>query len=217
MSSSSNCGLQLHSSINATSAPPSAIIVCGMSRSGSSLTTSIIADLLGGNSSSWRGSARPLPTDSANPLGYFERADVVSLNYRTLAAFGYLWTQFPRDHATLPATLGAWPSAAAREDFARDAGHIVRDMRRHEPYVLKDVRFARTLPLWAPVLERPPLCVIPFRDPAAVAASSKVARPDGALWADYVLSALSRCHRKEPPGSVLTGARPRLNRRPAPS
>ncbi|EOD21254.1 hypothetical protein EMIHUDRAFT_241442 [Emiliania huxleyi CCMP1516] len=62
----------------------------GMSRSGSSLTTSIIAAMLRNGSRSdetaWRGLGRALPSDSANPGGYYEREDVVRLNYATISS-----------------------------------------------------------------------------------------------------------------------------------
>lgn len=69
-------------SIHAKAAPHhyGSIFVMGMSRSGSSLTTSIVAELLGGHQSAWRGSGPAYPTDSANMLGYFERKDAVEVH-----------------------------------------------------------------------------------------------------------------------------------------
>ena len=53
------------------------VIVLGMTRSGTSLTTSIVAGLLGGAerpTATWTGSARPYPMDRrTTAAGYFER------------------------------------------------------------------------------------------------------------------------------------------------
>lgn len=168
------------------------VVVMGMSRSGTSLTTSIVASVLHNDSdAAWRGGAAPLPTDQHNTLGYFERQDVVQLNYRTLGVLGQPWTEFPRGFAARPRALN-WTAAARprRESFEGSARRIVADMEAHAPYVLKDVRFARTLPLWRPLLRGGLACVIPVRDPAEVAQSSRVRGDRVAVWRNYVLAAL---------------------------
>ncbi len=174
----------------------SQVIVMGMSRSGTSLTTSIVAELLGGGRvATWRGSGKALPAGAANPLGYFERQDVVDLNYRLLnVCNASTWYTFPADHAHRPLALDASSCrpAALRHRLALmdTARYITSDMQHHAPWVLKDVRFARTLPLWAPLLDRP-LCIIPYRHPAEVAASSSVPSDRVAVWTNYMLAALS--------------------------
>lgn len=172
----------------------SQIIVMGMSRSGSSLTTSIIAAMLRNGSRSdetaWRGLGRALPSDSANPGGYYEREDVVRLNYATISSVtGAGWTSFRPDHLLRPAALNAsWRAPSGRAKFEASARAILGDMDHHAPWVLKDVRFARTLPVWRPLLRRP-LCVIPYRHPGEVASSSRLRSVR--LWEEYVMSALT--------------------------
>ena len=106
----------------------------------------------------------------------------MSLNYWVLKELGHPWTRFPAGFASRPSVLG-WGSknrSATRQRFEREAAKIVADMSRHAPgparaWVLKDVRFARTLPLWWPMLSQP-LCIIPYRHPAEVASSSMLVR-----------------------------------------
>ena len=174
---------------------PGQVFVMGMSRSGSSLTTSIVASLLGGGPETWRGSGAALASDTANSHGYFERADAVSLNYRSfvlkLPGFGPSWTSFPLGWASDPRALVVPNESAAVQDFRSRAAKIVADMRkqsRGQPWVLKDVRFARTLPLWWPLVEPPSACLIPVRHPAEVAESSIMGSTE--LWRNYMLSAL---------------------------
>jgi hypothetical protein len=166
----------------------------GMSRSGTSLTTSIIAALLrqGGHvDSSWRGGAGAYPTDRHNRNGYFERADAVALNYKYVFELtGRAWTQFPDDYAAFPHLLNfSAPGLSSKgAGFRSRAAAIVSDMEKHAPWVLKDVRFARTLPLWWPLL-REPLCIIPYRHPLEVAASSQL--HSITLWENYMTAALA--------------------------
>ena len=132
------------------------IIIMGMSRSGSSLTSSLVSEvLLGRTPQSWRGSGAPLPADGANPLGYYERRDVVSLNYELIRALGHPhWSSFAPTHARCPSTpnlthtlasTSKWPTLEARMRA------IVDDMNTFSPWLLKDVRF-RSCWLW--VLDR---------------------------------------------------------------
>ena len=179
----------------------------GMSRSGSSLTASVIAALLGRQPGSWRGSGAALATNSQNRLGYFERADVVSMNHalatRIAQRSAVGWYVFPTDFAVRPrdylhegaaAATALWKSV--HEPRARG---IVADMEAHAPWLLKDVRFARTLPLWRPLLSRP-VCILPYRHPLEVQASSTVRAVDRlTLWRNYMLSAVVAAQEAECP------------------
>ena len=194
---------------------PTATLVFGMTRSGTSLATSIIAALLGGDARTWRGSGQPYPTDTHNVFGYFERDDVVRLNYKVLQWLGISWTSFQpgfhlRPHAINLST--AWHGLrAARAQFESEAERIAADMAHHSPFVLKDARFARTAPLWAPVLASKArlACVIPFRHPAEVAilaCSCKSAQQDASRQS-YILSALASAHAMRCPLLLLDYAR----------
>jgi hypothetical protein len=182
---------------------PGQAIVLGMSRSGSSLTTSIVAQLLCGGTvgdAAWRGGGAPLATDSANVHGYFERRDVVQLNYATVGQTGYNWHIFPPSFSSAPTALSPSPEKSIRSKsfasmFRKTAERIVTDMHasaRKCPWVLKDVRFARTLPLWWSHLKGPTACIIPYRHPSEVSQSSKMRMTDRVrLWQNYMLSALA--------------------------
>ena len=246
--------------------PPSkesAVLLFGMSRSGTSLATSLVASLLGDRSPAvWRGSGPSYPTDNRNRLGYFERHDLVRLNYDVLRSLSGSWTHFPPGFAQQPAALnfsdagvasgaaaaaahprglldllrsasGGGSSSSSRSSSSSSSGRsrggiargsagggsaggatsarasrraafearaepIVADMaRRGVPFVLKDVRFARTLPLWAPLLRahtRRLACVIPFRHPAEVERSSITGGDRILLWRHYLLAALGALH-----------------------
>jgi len=186
--------------------PRSQVIVMGMSRSGTSLTTSIIAALLRADPNSerrgaeqrgsdgdgaWRGGGPAYPMDTRNPHGYFERKDAVLLNYKYVQEVsGASWTRFPANYASHPTLLNfsSPKSAPKRALFEFSARAILSDMEKHAPWVLKDVRFARTLPLWWPLL-REPLCIIPYRHPLEVADSSII--HSVALWENYLTAAIA--------------------------
>jgi len=153
------------------------IIVTGMSRSGTSLTTSIIAAL----GADWRGTgpAYIRLMQKKNPKGYFERKDLVDLNYRLLRNLGVKWNK--------PLSKPGKLSEVYRTDFLRVARPIINDMNKHNPWVLKDCRFSLTLPYWASLLYRP-ICVIVFRHPLEVKSSSIT--KSTAVWETYTTSAL---------------------------
>ena len=175
-----------------------AVIVMGMSRSGTSLTTSIITKLLnpggGDEKTVYMGSGAPYPADHANPNGYYERRDVISLDYGTLRTIEKgAWYNFPPGFAQHPTLLNysGSPSLAAhqRRTFEEKAVPILADMDKRQPWVLKDVRFARMLPLWWPLLTAGAVCVIPYRNPLDVAASSIL--HSTRVWENYMSAALA--------------------------
>lgn len=172
------------------------VIIMGMSRSGSSLTTSIVASVLGnGRPELWRGGGAEYPADGANQRGYYERSDVVALNYEAIRRAGERWYIFPHGFAESPRAV-SWKNASPY--FRGRAASIVADMDKHArgaAWVLKDVRFARTLPLWSPHFSGPLACIVPFRHPSEVAASSRMSMTDRMiLWQNYLLAALATAH-----------------------
>jgi hypothetical protein len=190
-----------------------AVIIFGMSRSGTSLATSIVASIIGGGPETWRGSGAAYPVDGANRLGYYERADVVHLNYAVLGELGFRsWTQFDQSWLERPAPLNASTrvSPAITQKFQARASPIAADMARNGPYVLKDVRFSRTLPLWAPSLRAHGTgiaCIIPFRHPAEVRKSSRMPVDRLKLWRSYNLAALASARSVGCPVILLDYAR----------
>lgn len=138
----------------------------------------------------WRGSGEEYPVDDANRMGYYERKDVVRLNYDALRLNGLAWTSFPSS----PLQLFNLTKPADHARFLARANPIVSDMAASAPFfVLKDVRFSRTLPLWRPLLARRGslVCVIPYRHPAEVERSSRMPVDRIRLWRNYMLAALA--------------------------
>ncbi|GMV30035.1 MAG: hypothetical protein AMXMBFR59_21600 [Rhodanobacteraceae bacterium] len=169
-----------------------AIIVAGMHRSGTSVTTRII-NLLGVEL------ARDLiPAGIGNERGHWESRAVQELNNRLLAALGsdlYSPVNFPAD----------WFSSVEARAWVDRIGELLADeYASSTAFVLKDPRIALFLPLWSEALRESailPRFVLPFRHPDAVATSLAVreraldsgnALPHAqgvAVWLRYVLAA----------------------------
>ena len=169
-----------------------AIIVAGMHRSGTSVTTRIV-NLLGAQL------ARELiPADIGNERGHWESRAVQDLHNRLLAALGSdLYSP-----VNIPA--GWFGSAAARQWIARIRDLLAEEYPASTFFVLKDPRIALFLPLWSEAMRQSaivPRFVLPFRHPDAVATSLEVreraldsgnALPHAqgvAVWLRYVLAA----------------------------
>jgi glycosyltransferase involved in cell wall biosynthesis len=169
-----------------------AIIVAGMHRSGTSVTTRIV-NLLGAEL------ARDLiPAAIGNERGHWESRAVQDLHNRLLAELGsdlYSPVNFPADW---------FGSAAARQWIARIRDLLADEYPTSTLFVLKDPRIALFLPLWSEALRLSaivPRFVLPFRHPDAVATSLEMrerrldsgnALPHAqgvAVWLRYVLAA----------------------------
>ncbi|WP_257386961.1 sulfotransferase family protein, partial [Tahibacter caeni] len=139
-----------------------AIIVAGMHRSGTSATTRIV-NLLGAEL------ARELiPAAVGNERGHWESRAVQDLHNRLLAALGsdlYSPVNFP----------AAWFDSAEAQPWMDRIGELLAsEYGNSSRFVIKDPRISLFLPLWSEALRRAaiaPRFVLPFRDPAAVAAS----------------------------------------------
>lgn len=169
-----------------------AIIVAGMHRSGTSLTTRIV-NLLGAEL------ARELiPAAVGNERGHWESRAVQELHNQLLAQLGsdlYSPLNLPDEW---------FGSAAALPWIARIRDLVEREYSAAPLFVLKDPRIALFLPLWIEALRQcgiVPRFVLPFRHAAAVAQSleqrerrlaSGNALPPAqgiAVWLRYVLAA----------------------------
>lgn len=169
-----------------------AIIVAGMHRSGTSLTTRI-ANLLGAELA-----GELIPADIGNERGHWESRAVQELHNRLLAALGSgLYSP-----VNLPA--GWFDSAQARQWTDRIGELIAAEHATAPLFVLKDPRITLFLPLWTEALRQSaiaPRFLLPFRHPQAVATSLEVrerrlasgdALPHAqgiAVWLRYVLAA----------------------------
>jgi glycosyltransferase involved in cell wall biosynthesis len=169
-----------------------ALIVAGMHRSGTSVTTRIV-NLLGADLA-----GDLIPADIGNERGHWESRAVQALHNRLLAELGsdiYSPTNFPAEW---------FGSAAARHWIGRIGDLVADEYATSTLFVLKDPRIALFLPLWTAALREAgiaPRFVLPFRHPDAVAASlaarerrlaSGNALPHAqgvAVWLRYVLAA----------------------------
>ena len=131
-----------------------------------------------------------MPSNSANPSGYFEPINIVELNNRLLSVLGSSWTDFRHvDLRMCDAAAGPIRKmllAALEEEYDKST-----------MFVLKDPRICRLIPFWCELLKsfgagtRP---IITLRNPVDVAYSLK--RRDGLsigyslnLWLRHVLDA----------------------------
>jgi len=167
-----------------TTAAAKRIAVVGMHRSGTSLAGRLLAAM-----GCYAGEEDDMPApDVFNPTGYWERRDVWALDEEILAALDATWAEPARaDLSSL--------DAAARETFVARAREIATSLDQHGAWMIKDPRMAILFPLWREALGDP-LCVLVWREPAAVARS--LAKRDGlplilglALWEEYTRAMLA--------------------------
>jgi len=148
--------------LNGVVAPPEAVLVLGMHRSGTSATAGALAKLgfsLGDDL---------VPPAEDNPGGYFEHAGVVAFSDDLLAALGSSWD----DVRALPA--GWTRSAAAAQVAATLRERLLPALRAQRPWALKDPRMCRLLPLWRAAFDDAGArvaCLLVLRHPDEVAAS----------------------------------------------
>jgi hypothetical protein len=142
------------------------VVVLGMHRSGTSLTTGIL------NALGVTLSEDLMPATQYNAMGYFESVTIAAIHDSLLTALGSSWkgseslTPFPDHWWTLPAVLG----------FKRQLLDLVRTETETTPGVwgFKDPRTARLLPLWDQIfkeLHLNPRFVLVVRHPREVAKS----------------------------------------------
>jgi len=147
--------------------PPArrAVVVLGMHRSGTSVTTSLLHRL------GLRLDDELVPAAPDNPRGFWESRRIVDLHEDLLTKLGRSWKQpfllapLPREWWREPAVL---PIRRALAEVVR------REVAREGVWGFKDPRTARLLPLWQTIFAEEgiaPIWVLVFRHPAAVIAS----------------------------------------------
>ena len=169
---------------------PTAVLILGMHRSGTSLLSSLVEALgisLGD---------RLIQGDMHNPAGYFEDRDCVDIHDRMLAALGQPWNG---EKGMLPFPAGWWRDPAMQPLVAElEAWIDTRPSSGEQVWALKDPRTTRFLPLWQELLQKrgiTPRYLLAVRDPAEVVAS--VVRRDSVpaecvyrTWLRYNMEAL---------------------------
>lgn len=190
---------------------PTLIVVLGMHRSGTSVTTRAM-EALGAN----LGDNLMPPAAGINPKGFFEDLDVATLDRELMDAAGVDW------HA-LPDVDLARLSEVELDHFTNRALTLLREKCRSGLFAMKDPRIPRLLPFWQRVFERLDvrvLNVIAFRNPVSVARSLAVRdelpyAKSYLLWLAHVVSALEHTENQartlvnydalvEAPGTELT-------------
>jgi hypothetical protein len=162
-----------------------ALVVLGMHRSG----TSALAGILG-----LRGATLPktqIPPSSRNPRGFFESEVLYALHDELLRDAGTGWDDLrPLPDGWIDTPEGvAWTARLARA--------ATGEYGAATPWVLKDPRLCRLVPVWLRVFEAlgvEPRFALPVRNPLACAAS--LSASDGIstnvallLWLDHFLTA----------------------------
>ena len=142
--------------------PPTAVLIVGMHRSGTSALAGLVGKLgvpLG---------ERLLAAGSDNPKGYWEHEDVVALHERLLSRLGSRWD----DVRALP---DGWGESEAAQEASSAIGEVIsRDFSGNVLWAIKDPRLCRVLPLWVEVLQQHqirPVVLFMVRNPREVAAS----------------------------------------------
>lgn len=166
---------------------PTAVLVLGMHRSGTSALTRVL-NLMGVE----LGSELMAAAEGNNETGFWEHQAVVDAHEALMASFGMRWSD-PR----------ALPEGWERSDAARDTRNtleavIAREFAGQRLWGVKDPRMCRLLPLWRPILDdlgMRPAVVHMLRQPLEIARS--IERRDGLprghallLWLRHQIEAL---------------------------
>ena len=144
------------------------IVVLGMHRSGTSMVTGSLA-----RAGLFVGATEALLADQDdNPLGFWERRDVVALNNEILECANGVWFS-PTTWKKLQETVGANVDALSKPPAAlikQIKGDAASCNGSPVSLVLKDPRMVVTWPLWDSAITEPVLVYV-YRDPMAVAHS----------------------------------------------
>ena len=163
------------------------VIVTGAGRSG----TSAVARVL--HESGVRMGRNLAPPSEANPEGFYEDLNVVSINERLLTELGMSDAWRPE----------RWASRAEVRAAGRSYRTEMAALARDAAGGWKDPRFAITLEAWLEVLPAPPNVIVCLRSPQAYAASVTsiygLVKPERAMreWARHYrrLLAVVRAHK----------------------
>ncbi|PYK87562.1 MAG: hypothetical protein DMF47_02920 [Verrucomicrobia bacterium] len=164
-----------------------AVVVLGMHRSGTSTLCGAL-DVLGVNFGK-----HLMPANEANPKGYWEPLEIVSVHDDLLRALGSHWD----DDRALPVD---WlEREVTKKTQSRLLAILQRDFGQTVLLGLKDPRMSRLMPLWFPLFQKlaiDPRSVLVIRHPWEVAQS--LAKRDGLdhrksylLWLQHTLEAES--------------------------
>lgn len=166
-----------------------AICILGMHRSGTSLVANIIQQM-----GVYLGTPENfLSANFANPEGYFENKNIVSIHDSLLTAFGLSW------NSPMPLPENWWLAEAAQAASAELDKLISAEFGDCALWGWKDPRTCLLLPVWERVLQQRNInirYIVPFRNPLDVAKSLALlygfSLLDGLrLWYYYSITMLS--------------------------
>jgi hypothetical protein len=168
------------------------IFVLGMHRSGTSLTTNVLAELGVALSDDL------MPATRENARGYFESQTISFLQDRILAAFGVAWDT-PTSMRALPPEWWKSPSIAPLR--AQIVAFVNAELEKHPLWAFKDPRTMRMLAMWGeidPELRAEPTYLLVTRHPNEVAGSLHArAQLDPViaelLWLEHNVDTLLAC------------------------
>jgi hypothetical protein len=162
-----------------------AILVLGMHRSGTSVSTRVV-NMLGADLGT-----NFLPPAADNPVGFWEHLGAHEIHERLLAALGRSWS----DISEMP---DGWTELPAAQVAVDELMELCRtEFAGSSLWAVKDPRMCRLVPLWLMALERLGVRAVAMfvaRDPLEVAASLKAR--DGwrqgeshLMWIQHLLEA----------------------------
>jgi hypothetical protein len=132
------------------------IIIFGMHRSGTSMTTRLI-NLMGAYVGAHTISSAQ---KNDNPTGFWERNEALAINDVLLKQRGCSWDK-----------VEGFRTDLAPHASLHDAMHtFLHEMDAHAPWVLKDPRMCLVFPDWQPLLGTP-IAVVVYRNPYEIALS----------------------------------------------
>lgn len=139
---------------------PRNILVVGVPRSGTSLTSAVFSRK--GYHVGWIEKDSGRIGDEGNPFGYFEADDVIARNVEILQRAGYsednTWLRAMITEEEIGQIDALEPSQAHRE--------FIRQYGTHAPWIWKDPRLTLTLPYWWKILDaRTTGVIVVWRDP----------------------------------------------------
>jgi len=164
---------------------PKGVLLVGMHRSGTSATAGALGRL------GFHLGDELVPAAEDNPLGYFEHSGVVAIHDELLSQLGRSWDDVRGLPSGWQETAAALDAVAAIEDL------VLPGLWRKAPWLVKDPRLSRLLPLWRKLQTSSSVHIaylLAVRHPDEVAASllardGMPAMQARMLWLRHVLEA----------------------------
>ena len=139
---------------------PVKIIIHGVHRSGTSITTSIIEKMGAWYAEDWQ---KMLPADD-NQNGFWERLDVVKINDLILRDFSMSWN-------SLKPCLNERQIKASIKKYSSQIQTVLDELNSHDSWFIKEPRMSFTWPIWQHFIDDDAYHIIVHRHPLAVARS----------------------------------------------